>query len=193
MNEKKGLFAISFKKLIPALILIFVLLLLSLSACGAEQKPAEADAVAPAAETAPVDANVETVEETPVPEPELWDGSFETPVGTLHFSAELAPDVELEDISAGGQFALAFSVQVAEEKVELFKLLIGGAADAYCLGSAPNADNTMLPVFVDIRQIQPGENWTEEEIERVNLLQSSVNEIIDQIYDLPGFDPELIA
>ena len=188
MNKRKVLSASARRKCIPALILPFALLLLSLSACGGGQESAEADAPAPVGEAAPVEEKVET----PAPEPEIWDGSLETPVGTLQFPAELAPEVEVENLSDDEQFALAFSAKVGEEKVELFKLVIGGG-DAYCLGSAPDADNIMLPIFVDIRQIQPDKSWTLEEVEHVNLLQSSVNELIDQIYDLPGFDPELLG
>ena len=46
-----------------------------------------------------------------------------------------------------------------------------------------------MKIWLNVQELDPGENWTEDETEQMNLLQSCVNDLLEQIYDLDGFVP----
>lgn len=121
-------------------------------------------------------------------EPTLLEGGkIPTPVGTLYYPEEWVDDVSIEDISKGKRYIVRVSASVDGEKVCLFDLHIGDKGTGYQLGKAPDSSGKMQSIWLDIRQIEPGVSWPEEEIQRIELLQGMVNELIMQINDLPGF------
>lgn len=112
---------------------------------------------------------------------------LETPVGTLTFPEEWAGDVQTKDTSADGQYAVSFYGTVNGEDVLLFELSIGTKEGSYQLGSAPDVNGNMLPVWLNISEIEAKPEWSAEDTTRINTLQECVNDLIDQLNHMDGF------
>lgn len=121
---------------------------------------------------------------------EPFDGSVETPIGSFDYPAELARSVMTEDDSTDGAYIESFYAFVGSEKVRLFTLSIGDHESGFRMGSAPDAAGKRYDVYVDIKPIEQGSDWTEEDVSRVNRLQEGVNDLMDQIRALEGFEQE---
>jgi len=115
------------------------------------------------------------------------EGRFQTPVGELTFPIEWADQVTLQANQDDGAYTGAFYGKVGTQQVLLFRLLIGGQGTGYELGSAPNGQNQLQSVWLDISQIEADPAWTEEQTKEINTVQACVNDLIDQINELPGF------
>lgn len=116
-----------------------------------------------------------------------FDGKIETPVGTLLFPEERAKDVFVKDVSKGGKYAVSLYGTVETEDVLLFTLSVGEGGESYELGSAPGTDGTQQAVFLDISPIAAKSDWSQEDADRITLLQSCVNDLIEQINQMDGF------
>lgn len=114
---------------------------------------------------------------------------IETPVGTLLFPEEWAGEVQMKDTSADGQYAVSFYGTVNGEDVLLFELSIGTKEGSYQLGSAPDVNGNMLPVWLNISEIEAKPEWSAEDTTRINTLQECVNDLIDQLNHMDGFQP----
>lgn len=112
---------------------------------------------------------------------------IETPVGTLTFPEEWADEVQTKDTSPDGQYAVSFYGTVNGEDVLLFELSVGTKEGSYQLGSAPDANGNMLPVWLNISEIEAKPDWSEEDTTRINTAQECVNELIDQLNQMDGF------
>lgn len=118
---------------------------------------------------------------------ETSNGEIATPVGTLNFPSELAEKVWLEETSAGGIYCAKFYTNAGSDKVLLFELSVGEGGEGYLLGSAPDADGTMQPVSLNISTIEAKSSWSDEDKDEINLLQGCVNDLIEQIGALDGY------
>ena len=116
-------------------------------------------------------------------------GELDTPIGKLVFPEEWAEDVSAKDVSTDGQYAVSIYATVEKEEILLFTLSIGEGGSGYQLGSAPGSDGAAQPIFLDISAIEGKSSWSEEDTSRITTLQSCVNELIDQINQLDGFEP----
>lgn len=112
---------------------------------------------------------------------------IETPVGTLTFPEEWAGDVQTKDTSADGTYAMSFYGTVNGADVLLFEIAIGAAEGGYQLGSAPDADGNMQSVWLNISEIETKPEWSAEDTTRINTLQECVNDLIDQLNHMDGF------
>lgn len=115
--------------------------------------------------------------------------TLHTPVGELGFPDEYAESVELSERAAEGSYSAVLEGRVGESRIKLFELLVGAETPDYLLGYAPDADGNRLPVGLNISEIPADPAWSEEEVRRINLTQSCVNDLIEQINGLPGFEP----
>lgn len=70
----------------------------------------------------------------------------------------------------------------------LFELIVGGSKGDYLLGSAPDKHGKMLDVRLNISEIKADPSWSDEDVEQLNLMQSCVNDIIDQLNNMKGFE-----
>lgn len=114
---------------------------------------------------------------------------LETPVGTLIFPEAWAGAVQMKDTSADGQYAVSFYGTVGGEDVLLFELSVGAKEGDYQLGSAPDADGNMQPVWLNIKEIEAEPEWSEADTTRISTLQECVNELIYQLQQVDGFQP----
>ena len=110
-----------------------------------------------------------------------------TPVGALALPQALADSCRLEDASEGSQYSMRFYGKVGTDSVLLFELSVGENGSGYALGSAPDASGNQMPIWLDIHEIKKDPAWTDDEFNRINELQSYVNDLIEQINHLDGF------
>ena len=152
-----------------------VLLAAMLGGCGA--KRTEPDVPDPAGP-----GTVSPVTETS--EPLL----VQTVVGELAFPGELRDGVRMEEVSTETQQQIRFYSEAAGEPVLLFELAFGGDEGIYAVGTAPDTSGQQIPIWLNVEKLERGAGWSDEETERMNLLQSCVNDLLEQIYELPGFE-----
>ena len=93
----------------------------------------------------------------------------------------------IEDVSADGQYAVRVSAPVGTDDVLLFVLSVGENGSGYALGSAPDASGAQTAIWLDIHEIPKDAAWTADEYAHINALQSFVNDLIEQINHLEGF------
>ena len=118
---------------------------------------------------------------------ERASGEIQTPVGVLTFPAEWADRVWTEDASSGDQYTEKFYGSVGNDKVLLFELSVGANGIGYQIGNAPDEEGALQAVWLNISEIEPKSAWTEQQISQVNLMQGCVNDLIEQIRALDGF------
>lgn len=116
------------------------------------------------------------------------NGEITTPIGKFSFPAEWAESVTAEENTSNSRYSAKFYGTVGKDKVLLFELIIGTDGNGYQLGTAPDASGSRQSVWIDISTIEPKSSWTKEETENANLMQSCVNDIIDQLNQLKGFE-----
>lgn len=114
-------------------------------------------------------------------------GEITTPVGKLVYPEEWIDYVQIEDSSSDKGYSACFYATAGEEKVVLFKMYIGSGNSGYLIGSAPDADGNMQEIRFDIKELEAAPSWTDEDTDRLNLMQSCVNDLIDQLHQLEGF------
>ena len=111
-----------------------------------------------------------------------------TPVGELTLPERWGDAVTVEDVSSDEQFLARFNGKVDDAEALLFELSIGENGAGYLIGSAPDASGTPQPIWLEIREIEPTDTWTEEQTAQMNDLQEGVNDLLDQFYSLDGFE-----
>lgn len=121
------------------------------------------------------------------PIPVSADAKLSTPVGDLVLPQELAAVCRIADVSADGQYAVRVSAPVGADDVLLFVLSVGENGSGYALGSAPDASGAQTAIWLDIHEIPKDAAWTADEYAHINALQSFVNDLIEQINHLEGF------
>ncbi len=130
--------------------------------------------------------------EEPAPQPESPTPTsnvdkLSTPIGEIKLPQELANSCRLQDTSEDGRYSASFYKTVGTEEILLFELIIGENGNGYMLGSAPNASGEQAAVWLNIHEIEKKADWTNEEYSSLNKLQSYVNDLIEQITSLAGF------
>ena len=118
---------------------------------------------------------------------ETSNGVIETPVGKLSFPEAWAQQVWVKDVSSSDQYTVVFYGSAGGEEVLLFSLSVGPTGAGYQIGSAPDTAGAAQSVWLELSEIQSQESWTEEEISNINMMQSCVNDLIEQIRSLEGF------
>jgi hypothetical protein len=170
-------------------LLIGAALVLTVTCCGCGKSSHEVSSE-PASSTEELFANDIVPPSVFVTEPvpaDPFDGRIETPVGTLIFPEEYISRVTVERSEMDGSFVQAFYSFVDEKKVMLFKLSVCDVAQGYPLGYAPDSEGRMQNIWLEIEGIENDPEWTEEQTKEVELVQSCVNDLIEQIRGLKGF------
>lgn len=114
-------------------------------------------------------------------------GVIETPVGKLTFPEAWAQQVWVKEASSGDQYTVDFYGSAGGEDVLLFSLSVGPTGVGYQIGSVPDAAGVAQSVWLEVSEIQAQDGWTEEEASDINMMQSCVNDLIEQIRALEGF------
>lgn len=115
------------------------------------------------------------------------NGVVSTPVGKLTFPEEWADAVQMEDTSTGDQYAVSFYGMIGADRIFLFEFSIGANGSGYQLGSVPDADGNAQMIWLNISAIQSDPSWSEEDITRINTMQGCVNDLMEQLRAMDGF------
>ena len=121
-------------------------------------------------------------------EEELKGDPLDTPMGELIIPEAWSDQVEIEDTSADDTYSKSFYKTVGDQKVLLYELIIGENGAGYELGSVPDKNGDRQKVWLNINVIDRDESWSDDEYNEINTIQSGVNELIDQIYQMKGFE-----
>ena len=122
-----------------------------------------------------------------ITEKETTGISVPAPVGDLSFPLQENENITMEDVSADGRTAYRFFGEIQGEKVLLFEIIFGAGGTGYRIGSAPDSTGTQQELWLNIQEIEPRSSWTESEISEINREQELVNDLLEQIYSLPGY------
>lgn len=118
---------------------------------------------------------------------EATNGEIRTPVGTLVFPEAWANNIWTEDASSGNQYSEMFYGNVGKDKVLLFELSVGANGIGYQIGNVPDEEGTLQAVWLNIGEIESRDSWTEKQVSQINVMQGCVNDLIEQIRALDGF------
>ncbi len=118
---------------------------------------------------------------------ELKGEPLDTPAGELIVPEAWSDQVEIEDTSSDGTFSKSFYKTVGDQKVLLYELIIGENGTGYELGSVPDKNGEQQKVWLNISVLDKDESWSDDEFNEINTIQSGVNDLIDQIYQMDGF------
>lgn len=110
-----------------------------------------------------------------------------TPIGELTLPQQLIDFSRLEETSKGSEYSARFYGMVSDDKVLLFELSVGMDQNGYWLGSAPDTDGNSADIWLNIAGIEKRGSWTEDDFTKINEVQSCVNDIIEQIYQLTDY------
>lgn len=110
-----------------------------------------------------------------------------TPVGKLTYPEEWAESVKVEEKTSGGTYSAKFVGSVGKDKVVLFEVVVGENGSGYQIGTLPDDEGNAQRVWINISTIEAKSSWSEEDISNINLMQSCVNDIIEQINSIDGF------
>lgn len=182
------------KTAVPVLLSMIV----CLSGCGAEQTAEEKskviDGVQVIEETFDViedlpESETEPDEEFPVRpgEPEEHGYPISTMLGELEFPAEWAECIRVSDESTNEMNSIGVYGTAEEKEALLFTINFGAGEEGFLFGSAPDAQGKMTEVRIVIEDFVGDETWSDTAVEQIVNMQSRVNDIIEQIYALPGF------
>lgn len=112
---------------------------------------------------------------------------IESPVGELKVPSEPLKDAEIKDTSSSDSYSKSFYTTVQGKQVLLYELVIGNDEEGYFLGTLPDENGDRKNVCVKISPIDKDPSWTDEEYQKVNEMQSTVNDLMSEIYDSEGF------
>ncbi len=166
-----------------ALALICTLAAMPLSACS--MGSSDANREQPRG-TASAQENVQA--DSDATEEDAKGRTVSTPVGSIDCPASWGDDVQIIDDTTNGSGSIRFVTSVGGSQVELFSLDFGSADGEYVLGTAPDASGAPVAIALSIAQIDRRSNWSDEDAKKVSGLQDGVNELLDQIYQLSGFE-----
>lgn len=111
-----------------------------------------------------------------------------TPVGQLTCPSEWASYVRLEQGLEDGLYRADLYGITGEHETLLFTVYVGEQGDGHLFGTAPDDQGQRLAIWVSVEEFQGDETYVEEELQVIWQMQQNVNVLIDQIYELPGFE-----
>ena len=121
-------------------------------------------------------------------EPKEPEGQeIKTPVGSVFYPNEFSEYLHINTMDDSDMFVAEFCAELEKENVVLFILHMGEKESGYCLGTVPDTAGNPCTIWLDVPEIEGSEAWSEEEKGRVADMQARVNDILDQIYHLEGF------
>jgi len=112
---------------------------------------------------------------------------LETPVGDLEYPSEYAASTRLESKEEDGLYSYTLYGATGSHEALLFTVYVGERGEGRLFGFAPDSQGTQQAIYIQIREFQGDDTWSQEELELVWQMQQHVNDLIDQIYELPGF------
>ena len=111
---------------------------------------------------------------------------LDTPIGTIYYPEEWMEYIEVSQKNENGTYKADFYCKLSEEKVGLFTLYVGSEGKGYLMGSVDD-----FSAWIDVYDITVKDGWSQDEVSRINNMQNRVNDIMDQIYHVDGFQQNI--
>lgn len=181
-----------------AAIPILLSLVVCLSGCGSDRTTNEKEKVDDGVQV--FDESFDVVEDLPQPETES-DESFpdepeepeehgypiSTILGEFEFPAEWSDCIRVEDDSTEDVNSVSVYGTAKGKEALLFTIYLGSIDEGFLFGSVPDEQGKMIEVRIAIEDFVGDETWSDTAVEQIVNMQSRVNDIIEQLYALPGF------
>lgn len=177
---------------------ILLSLVVCLSGCGAGRTANEKEKANDGAQV--LDESFDVVEDLPQPETESNEGfpaapeepeehgyPISTILGEFEFPAEWADCIRVADESAEEVNSVSVYGTAEEKEALLFTIHLGSSDEGFLFGSVPDAQGKRIEVRIAIEDFVGDESWSDTAVEQIVNMQSRVNDIIEQLYALPGF------
>lgn len=112
-----------------------------------------------------------------------------TPIGELRFPEKWKENVRTEEVGNSDDFGVAVYGEVGGREVKLFTIYVGNNQnEGHLFGTVPNKDGETVNVRIAVDAFTADDTWEKEDADEINAMQEGVNFIIQQIYELPGFE-----
>ena len=109
-----------------------------------------------------------------------------TPFMTFYYPADFAQDVVISVTDTPDESRIVVSSTLNGKELELYMLQLSKTlGDGYQIGTL-NTANGQVGVYVMMNE-QNAADWSEEEFERINLLQETVNSLLGQVQEHANF------
>ena len=113
-----------------------------------------------------------------------------TPIADLYIPEIWEDMIKTEDVSEEGCFAVTVYATGDAPEVPLYTIYMGETtAQGVLVGTAVTENGQRVPVSIVIHDIEISGSWDSGEVDTLYAMQESVNEIIQQITELPGVAP----
>lgn len=133
--------------------------------------------------------SAEPAESTSAPEEtEKPDVGIETPYGTLYYPGIWEDSMRSETKEESGSYQVVFYGCVGEREEWLYTVWFGEAGENAFTVGAVEADGQMIAVSMEMSDFIPDESWSVEEADQICAMQESLNDMIEKIRELPGFE-----
>lgn len=116
------------------------------------------------------------------------DFMISTPVGDLKYPAQWSRNVKLKVTSEKNPYSAELYGVVGKTEIQLFTIHIGKDGQGYLFGTAPDENGDMAEIRIDVKEISRPDSCSDEEMQQLYAMQDRVNDIIEQIYLLDGFE-----
>lgn len=111
------------------------------------------------------------------PEGDVW---VETPYCNLIYPFEMSDTLRVESESVEGGLTVTFFGGINDLEEALYAFHFGVEA-RFLVGTLSLEDGTEINVWADIFEIEPGEDWEEDEINTIYAMQECINYTLEQL------------
>ncbi len=113
----------------------------------------------------------------------------DTPYINIYYPQELLDKIIPENTVTDDKSVTLFYTDLSGKRVELFSIILGAEQDgAYLLGWIPDENGAKFAVSSQVHEVDPSE-WTDAEYSEICSLQERMNDIIGEIQNYEGFEP----
>jgi len=118
------------------------------------------------------------------------DYNVETPYMVFTRSDVWGEDIAINHENKDGDMVYVFTSKVEEEDVLLFSLVFTEKqSEHHLLGTFTTDRGKNVSVYADVKTIERQPEWTDDQFDKLNLMQEYINDIIWQLNENSSFTP----
>lgn len=160
--------------------------------CGTEQEIKESEGVESTVVQEETEVNNVDVQEEVLKEKTEENSGIEidTPYGKLRYSEEWYDYLNIETLDTEDRYQVDFFAKYDEYEdysFLLFSIIYGDDEEGMLLGSFEGQENSEVPVYLLMQEIEIPENFPDNLVESVYAMQEEVNSIVAQISSTSNF------
>lgn len=106
--------------------------------------------------------------------------TISTEFGDLFYPEQWSDYLETSQGWENDSLVISFSAKIRETVVPMFQVTIGNSEDAW-VGELADSSGTKRNVYISVVEIEPSEELSEEEQQRVYAMQEDLNYLIDHL------------